>query len=66
MIKDVKLKMARHGFSLKYLQNETSKGAGPRGLVVKFGTLCFGGLGLDPRHRPTPFIGSHAVAASHI
>ena len=28
-------------------------GGWPCGLVVKFSMLCFGGLGLVPRHRPT-------------
>ena len=36
------------------------------GLVVKFGALYFGGLGSVPRHGPTPLLGSHAVAATHI
>ena len=26
------------------------------GIVVKFGTLCFGGPGLDPRHRPILYV----------
>ena len=33
----------------------------PCGLVVKFSTLRFGGPGLVPGNRPTPFISSHAV-----
>ena len=41
-------------------------GVWPHGLVVKFGTLRFGGPGLDPGCRPTLFISSHAVAATHI
>ena len=35
-------------------------------LVSEFHVLCFGGLGLVPGHRATPFIGGHAVAAIHI
>ena len=37
-----------------------------RGLVVKFGALCLGGLGLIPRCRPTALIGGHALVATHI
>ena len=36
------------------------------GLVVKFSTLHFGGLGWVPGSRPTPLMGGHAVAATHI
>ena len=38
----------------------------PRGLVVKFGALHFGSLGLVPGHGSIPLINGHAVAASHI
>ena len=38
----------------------------PHGLVVKFGMLCFGGLGSVPRYGPTLLIGSHAMATTHI
>ena len=38
----------------------------PCGLVVKFGVLCFGSLGLVPRRGPTRLIGSHAVVATRI
>ena len=38
----------------------------PRGLVVKFGMLCFSGPGSVPRHGPMPLIGGHAVAVTHI
>ena len=38
----------------------------PCGLVVKFGTLCFGGPGLVPGRRPTLLFGGHAVAATQI
>ena len=41
-------------------------GGQPRGLVVKFSVLCFGGPGSVPGHRYTPLIGGHAVAATHI
>ena len=40
-------------------------GGWPHGLVVKFGVLCFGGLGLVPRHGPTPLVGGHAEVATH-
>ena len=40
--------------------------ASPGGLVVKFGALCFGSLGLVPRHGPTALISGHAVAVAHI
>ena len=46
------------------LRNE--KKGSPRGLLVKFGTLCFGGPALVSRCRPTPFTGGHAVVATHI
>lgn len=45
-----------------------SRGAGPHGILVKFGVLCLGGLGLvglDPGRRPTTLI-SHAVEVTHI
>ena len=38
----------------------------PRGLVVKFGALRFGGPGLVPGCGPTPLVGSRAVAVTHI
>ena len=36
------------------------------GLAVKFGVLHYGGPGSVPGHGPTPLIGGHAVAATHI
>ena len=38
----------------------------PRGLVVKFDVLCFGGPGSVPGPRLTPFVGGPAVVASNI
>ena len=38
----------------------------PYGLVVKFSVLHFGGLGLVPRHRPTPLVSGHAMMMTHI
>ena len=40
--------------------------ASPGGLVVKFGTLCFGTLGSVSGYGPTPLIGGHTVVAAHI
>ena len=37
----------------------------PCGLTVKFGVLCFSGLGSAPRHRPTPLIRGR-VCGTHI
>ena len=34
--------------------------------MVKLGTLCFGSPGSVPGRRPTPLVGSHAMAATHI
>ena len=36
--------------------SKTKKRASPSGLVVKFGVLCFRGLGLVPGHRPASLI----------
>ena len=44
----------------------SENGHWPRGLVVKFGTLRFAGLGLVPWQGPAPFAGGHAVAVTHI
>ena len=38
----------------------------PPGLVVKFGALCFSGLGLVPRCETAPLIGGQAVVVTHI
>ena len=38
----------------------------PSGLVVKFGVLCFNSPGSVPGHGPTPLVGGHAVAVTHI
>ena len=35
-------------------------------LRVKFSMLCFNSPGLTPGPRPTPLMGGHAVAATHI
>ena len=41
--------------------------ASPGGLVVKFSTVCFGGLGSVPGHRPTQSsVSGHAVMVAHI
>ena len=45
---------------------ENDFGGWPYGLVVKFCMLHFGGLGLVPGCGPTPLIGGHAVATTHI
>ena len=38
----------------------------PCGLVVKVRTLHFSSQGSLPRHRPTPLVGGHAVAATPV
>ena len=38
----------------------------PHGLVVKFSTFCFSGLGLVPRRWPTPLVGRSAVVMTHV
>ena len=38
----------------------------PHGIVAKFSTLHFSSPGLVPRHGPTPLVGNHAVAVTHI
>ena len=49
------------------LQNNRKKfRSWPHGLEVKFGALCFGGLGSVPACRLTPLVGGHAVVATHI
>ena len=48
-----------------FLKNSTVPGQ-PHGLVVKFGMLHFGSLGSVSRHGPTPLVGGHAVAMTHI
>ena len=40
----------------KWRRKKLSKRACPGGLVVKFGTPCFGSPSLVPRHRPTPLV----------
>ena len=42
-----------------------SFGGQPCGLVFKFDMLHVGSLGSVPGGRPTPFVGSHAVAVTH-
>ena len=48
------------------VKKKTTVGGQPHGLVVKFGILCFSGLGLVPGCGPTPLLGSHVVRAAHI
>ena len=48
-------------FSLKII----IKRGRPRGLVVRFGALHFGGLGSVPGRGPTPVV-SHVVVVTHI
>ena len=45
-------------------QNVAPSWGRPGGLVVKFGMLHFSGLGLVPRHGPTPLISNQAVVAT--
>ena len=42
------------------------KWAGPGGLVVKYGKLCFGGLGLPPGCGPTLLVSGHAEVGAHV
>ena len=42
------------------------KGGQPCGLVIKFGTLHFGGPGSVPGGGPTPLVSGHAVVATHV
>ena len=48
------------------MSKEEGGRASPMAYGVKFATLCFIGLGSVPRHRPTPLVSGHAVAATHI
>ena len=54
--------------SAKVFKNEVYW-AQPRGQVIKFHALCFGGPGFtgsDPGHGPMHSSSSHAVAAPHM
>ena len=56
--------MSRMGLIFQMLK--TIRKGQPRSLVVKFGVLHFGILGSVPKRGPTPLVGGHAVAATHI
>ena len=53
-------------FLFRHLHFKIVLGSRPSGLVIKFSTFHFGGLGLVPGHGLTPLISSHAVVATHV